>query len=78
VLPGGVQTPIWREVPFFRDLVASEGSEEAAFTAMARMATPLGRFATAEEIADQIVWLLSDHSAFMTGTGLVIDGGYTV
>ena len=36
------------------DLVAQTGSEEAAFAAMAGMATPLGRYATADEVAGQI------------------------
>jgi NAD(P)-dependent dehydrogenase (short-subunit alcohol dehydrogenase family) len=58
--------------------VAKEGSEEAAFTALAAMATPLGRYATAEEVADQIAWLLSPRTANMTGAALVIDGGYTL
>lgn len=42
------------------------------------MATPLGRYATAEEIATQIAFLLSDAAATMTGAALVVDGGYTL
>lgn len=61
-----------------QDLLKQTGSEEAAFAALASMATPLGRYATAEEIAEQIVWLLSDRTALMTGAALVIDGGYTL
>jgi hypothetical protein len=30
-----------------------------------------------EEIADGIVFLASDESRFMTGSELVVDGGYT-
>lgn len=78
VLPGGVTTPIWRTVPFFQDLVGQTGSEEAAFEAMAGMATPLGPYATADEVADQIVWLLSDRTAAMTGSAVLIDGGYVL
>lgn len=78
VLPGGVKTPIWRDVPFFQDTVAETGSEEAAFDALAALATPLGRYADAEEIAAQIVWLLSDRSASMTGAAVVVDGGYSI
>lgn len=36
------------------------------------------RYARPEEIAPSVVYLASDASAFMTGTVLVIDGGYTV
>ncbi len=38
-------------------------------------ATPLGRTGTAEEVADAVVFLLSDQSRFITGHDLVIDGG---
>jgi NAD(P)-dependent dehydrogenase (short-subunit alcohol dehydrogenase family) len=78
VLPGGVETPIWRSVPFFQEVLAQTGSERAAFDQMAAMATPLGRYATAEEIAEQIVWLLSDRTSTMTGAAVSIDGGYTL
>jgi NAD(P)-dependent dehydrogenase (short-subunit alcohol dehydrogenase family) len=36
---------------------------------------PLGRMAKPEEVAASIAWLLSDASAFVTGSELVIDGG---
>ena len=78
VAPGGVETPIWNEQPFFAELVASTGSEEAAFAAIASAATPLGRFARPEEIAEQIVFLLSGRTASVTGTCLVSDGGYSL
>jgi NAD(P)-dependent dehydrogenase (short-subunit alcohol dehydrogenase family) len=40
--------------------------------------TPMQRYATPEEIAPSVVYLASDASSFMTGSILVIDGGYTV
>jgi hypothetical protein len=30
-----------------------------------------------EEIADAVVWLLSDKASFVTGTALLADGGFT-
>jgi NAD(P)-dependent dehydrogenase (short-subunit alcohol dehydrogenase family) len=38
---------------------------------------PLGRLGTPEEIAAAALYLVSDDAAFITGTGLVIDGGLT-
>jgi NAD(P)-dependent dehydrogenase (short-subunit alcohol dehydrogenase family) len=77
IAPGGVETPIWHGLPAFAEMAAAHG-EKAAFKAMAAMATPLGRYARPEEIAAQIVFLLSDDAAFMTGACLVSDGGYTL
>jgi len=38
---------------------------------------PLGRLGTPDEIAAAALYLVSDDAAFITGTGLVIDGGLT-
>jgi 2-keto-3-deoxy-L-fuconate dehydrogenase len=78
IAPGGVETAIWSDQPFFQELVARHGSEEAAYAAIAGVGTPLGRFAKPEEIAGQIAFLLSDASAFTTGACLVTDGGYSL
>lgn len=78
ILPGGVETPIWRTMDFFQALIAEHGSERAAFDAMAAMATPLGRYAGADEIAGQIAFLLSDAARTVTGASLGVDGGYTL
>ncbi len=77
IAPGGVETPIWQSVPMFREMAEAQGEAEA-FKAMAAMATPTGRFAKAEEIAEQIAFLLSDKAAFTTGACLVSDGGYSL
>lgn len=79
IAPGGVDTPIWDQTPFFTDLVREHGGDRgAAMEAMAKMATPLGRYATAPEIAGQIAFLLSDAASTITGTALVSDGGYSL
>ena len=77
VAPGGVETPIWRAVPGFVAIAEQEG-EGAAFKAMASAATPLARFAKAEEIAAQIAFLLSEECGFVTGACFVSDGGYSL
>jgi NAD(P)-dependent dehydrogenase (short-subunit alcohol dehydrogenase family) len=38
---------------------------------------PLGRLGTAQDVAMAIAFLASDDAAFITGTALVVDGGYT-
>jgi NAD(P)-dependent dehydrogenase (short-subunit alcohol dehydrogenase family) len=78
IAPGGVETPIWNKVPFFEQMVQSMGSEQAAFDAMGAAASPMARFARPEEIAAQIAFLLSESAAFVTGTCLVADGGYSL
>jgi NAD(P)-dependent dehydrogenase (short-subunit alcohol dehydrogenase family) len=78
IAPGGVETPIWAGIPMFDQLVQTFGSEEAAFREMGKAATPLGRFGKAEEIAAQIAFLLSDESAFVTGSCFISDGGYSL
>nr|WP_281361863.1 SDR family oxidoreductase [Nakamurella aerolata] len=40
-------------------------------------AMPLGRWATEDDIAGPIVFLLSDAAAMISGVSLPIDGGYT-
>lgn len=39
---------------------------------------PLKRMGKAEEIANGIIWLLSDESSFVTGSTLVMDGGLSL
>lgn len=50
-------------------------STEASFDAT--QLTPLGRNGTPHDIARSVAFLLSADAAFVTGTTLVVDGGYT-
>lgn len=57
----------------------SEGSESGKKNAAEwRSRTPMGRFAQPKEIADMITVLASDKASFMTGSDVVVDGGYTI
>jgi len=60
VLPGWVATESAK--PYIPDVVAE--------------ATPLGRSAQPEEVADAILFLLSDQARFINATQLVVDGGF--
>ncbi len=42
-----------------------------------RQAHPVGRFGTADEIAQAVLWRASPENSFTTGIALPIDGGYT-
>lgn len=78
VAPGRVDTPIWTKNAHFQQLEADLGSREAALATIAEETTPLGRSASAQEIAGQIGFLLSDAAWNITGTLLVSDGGYSL
>lgn len=67
VLPGTTDTPMIRT-----DNVTEEMLAETA------KAFPLKRFAQPEEIANAIIFLLSDGASFITGTELTVDGGYSI
>ena len=43
-----------------------------------RARVPAQRVCSPEEVAAAVVWLLSDAASYVTGEGLVIDGGLTL
>jgi 2-keto-3-deoxy-L-fuconate dehydrogenase len=71
ICPGTVDSPSLHE-----RLRATGDYEGALQSFTARQ--PMGRIATAEEIANLAVYLASDESAFVTGQTFVIDGGWSV
>ena len=66
VVPGAVMTPATSRAIPSKDLL-----EQTANT------IPLKRIADPEEIAQPVVFLLSDQSSFITGQTLIVDGGKT-
>ena len=71
VCPGTVDTPsLGERIQAFPDPV------QARKDFIARQ--PMGRLATAEEIAESFVYLVSDESSFMTGQAVFVDGGMSL
>lgn len=66
--------PGWVDTPFNGPFIKQMGGRDA-IEAYVKEKIPMGRWATAEEIAEGILFLASDRSSFMTGQALVIDGG---
>jgi len=60
ICPGGVSTPM------------NEDEPEGGVVPL----TPLGRRAHVSEISGAVAFLAGSDSSFMTGTELIIDGGY--
>ncbi|WP_024806283.1 glucose 1-dehydrogenase [Nocardia sp. BMG51109] len=65
VCPGVVRTP------FLERFTGADPEVEARYTAI----VPMGRMAAPDEIARAVLWLLSAESSYVTGHGLVVDGG---
>ncbi|WP_170134896.1 SDR family NAD(P)-dependent oxidoreductase [Acuticoccus kandeliae] len=64
VAPGRTATPLTK------DIVSRTSNEDLKRT------VALGRFASADEIAEAICFVASDAARYVTGTTLVVDGGY--
>ena len=66
IVPGMVGTP------------ASKAQFDEATLAGREAAMPLGRFGHPEDIAAAVAFLASDDGAYVQGTQLIVDGGWTV
>jgi NAD(P)-dependent dehydrogenase (short-subunit alcohol dehydrogenase family) len=70
-------SPGWVDGGFTHEAMSKmENPEELVDTA--RRMHYLGRMATPTDVANAAVWLLSDQAAFVTGTSLLVDGGYMI
>lgn len=74
VCPGWVRTAMADEQ--MQVLVAKHGLADVdAAYALVTKDVPLGRPASAEEVADAVLFLASDQASMITGTSLMVDGG---
>jgi NAD(P)-dependent dehydrogenase (short-subunit alcohol dehydrogenase family) len=72
ISPGPVDTPLYAK------LGIEDPAQQAAVLDGISSGIPLGRMGRSEEIAEAVVYLASDASAFTVGQDLVLDGGQTV
>ncbi|HEX3158521.1 MAG TPA: glucose 1-dehydrogenase [Gemmatimonadaceae bacterium] len=68
VHPAAIMTPMW-------NAMLGDGPGRADREAAFVRDTPLRRFGTPAEVAQAVVYLASDESAYTTGAELVLDGG---
>lgn len=64
VHPGGVQTHMIEET--------GQANQDAVIER-----APMGRLGEPHEVAEAVVFLASDEAAYVTGAGLLVDGGFT-
>jgi NAD(P)-dependent dehydrogenase (short-subunit alcohol dehydrogenase family) len=73
VLPGLVRTPMWERTA--EEVAKATNSEPEAVFEQRAANVPLRRYASADEIAALIVFLVSPYGAYINGAALDIDGG---
>ena len=64
VCPGFIETDMTKEV------MSRRGAELMQMV-------PFGRMGRAEEIAEMVCWLCSDRASYVSGSSMVVDGGFT-
>jgi 3-oxoacyl-[acyl-carrier protein] reductase len=57
------------------ELAAANGTTTEAVLANNARAVPVGRYGTAEEIADVIVFLCTNAASYINGAAITVDGG---
>jgi NAD(P)-dependent dehydrogenase (short-subunit alcohol dehydrogenase family) len=62
--------PAWVEIEFNKDQIEQAGDETVRLH-------PIGRIGKPEDVAPAVLYLASDESSWVTGSSLMIDGGYT-
>ena len=68
IAPGAIDTSL---IPL------SSGSDHAAIRDFSESMTMLGRWGAPVEVARAVAWIASDEASYLTGTTLVLDGGWS-
>jgi NAD(P)-dependent dehydrogenase (short-subunit alcohol dehydrogenase family) len=73
--PHGIRANCVNPVVTLTPMAVKAWSDKAKADAMLSR-IPLGRFVEPEEVADVILFLLSDRSSMMSGSEILVDGGF--
>jgi 3-oxoacyl-[acyl-carrier protein] reductase len=73
VLPGRVRTSMWERAA--TEIADSRDGEIEAVFAERSKDIPLGRFGTAAEVANVVLFLVSDLASYVNGASIDVDGG---
>ena len=73
VVPGLMHTPLVE----YRLLRQLKGNDAEAMIASRNAQVPMGRMGSGWDIAHAVLFLVSDEANYITGTEIVVDGGYT-
>ena len=76
VSPGVIPTAMWEKVDRERGELLGLAAGELTKAMAAKI--PLGRIGRTEEVADAVLFFLSDRSSFATGQVLTVDGGFNL
>lgn len=71
-----VVCPSIADTPMKQGFIGAHDDPEA-FEKVLKASIPLGRFASAQDVANAALFLLSDEASFITGVALPVDGGFT-
>ena len=72
ICPGTIDTPS------LNDRIAAQGGDTQKIYQQFVNRQAMGRLGTPEEVASLVVFLASDESSFITGTHMIVDGGWTL
>ncbi|SDG02348.1 Enoyl-(Acyl carrier protein) reductase [Celeribacter baekdonensis] len=73
VAPGNIDTPMWTQVD--ASFAARDGQSLGDKTRSVAAMIPIARFATPEEVAEVVVFLISDRASYVVGQTWNVDGG---
>ena len=73
VSPGTIDTPMLR-----RDFAGMNTEQAVEFLQSVEAANVIGKLGTVDQVAEVVHYLVSDRSSYVTGTDIIVDGGFRI